>query len=309
VTPRIGLIGCGNWGRLILRDLLASGAEVHVASPTPVSRDRALALGACSASSDLSELGPVDGFVVATPTSTHAEVLDRLLPLGPPIFVEKPMTADVASARRLAAAGEGRIFVMDKWRYHPGVEAMRVEIASGRAGEVIAIRTERWAWGHPHLNVTPLWILAPHDLSIAFHLLGDLPPLRSALPLSARDTDLGLTAHFGAPGGPSVTLDIGIASHDRRRRCHVIASRATLELRDGYDQRIFVRDGAPGATGASDRIVEVGGKMPLLAELEHFLAYLRGGPPPMSTAREGLLIVERVAAIEAAIAATSVSAA
>ena len=103
-------------------------------------------------------------------------MLDRVLALGPPIFVEKAMTADVASARRVAAAGEGRLFVMDKWRYHPGVEAMRAEIAAGRVGDVLAIRTERWAWGHPHPDIGPLWILAPHDLSIVLHLMGDIPP-------------------------------------------------------------------------------------------------------------------------------------
>jgi hypothetical protein len=47
--------------------------------------------------------------------------------------------------------------------------------------------------------------------------------------------------------------------------------------------------------------------MPLLAELACFLAFLSGGPPPMSAAREGLLIVERIAAIEAAIAHNSVT--
>jgi len=308
VAPRIGLIGCGKWGRFILRDLLACGAEVHVVSPTADSRAKAIAVGARSTSSDLSELGRMDGFVVATPTGTHAEVLDRLLALGPPVFVEKAMTSDIASARRVAAAGEGRLFVMDKWRYHPGVEAMRAEIAGGRVGDVLAIRMERWAWGHPHSDISPLWILAPHDLSIVLHLIGDVPPLRSALPLSRRDPDLGLTAYLGSESGPSVTLDIGIASLDRRRRCHVMGSCATLELRDGYDERIFIRDGAPGASSTSDRVIEVGGKMPLLAEIEHFLAFLNGGPAPMSTAREGLLIVERVAAIEAALAASTASA-
>jgi len=251
----------------------------------------------------------MDGFVVATPTGTHAEVLDGVLALGPPVFVEKAMTSDVASARRVAAAGEGRLFVMDKWRYHPGVEAMRAEIAAGRVGEVLAIRMERWAWGHPHPDISPLWILAPHDLSIVLHLIGDIPPLRSALSLSRREPNLGLTAHLRSERGPSITLDIGIASLDRRRRCHVIGSCCTLELRDGYDERIFVRDGAPGASGTTDRVIEVGGKMPLLAEIEHFLAFLNGGPEPMSTAREGLLVVERVAAIEAALAASTASAA
>jgi predicted dehydrogenase len=249
VALRIGLIGCGKWGRLILRDLLACGAEVRVIGLTTASLEAAVALGAHSTSCDLSGLEQMDGFVVATPTATHAEVIDRLAPMGRPIFVEKPMTADVLSARRLAAASEGQLFVMDKWRYHPGIDAMRAEIAAGRVGEVLAIRTTRWGWGNRHGDVSALWILAPHDLAIVLHLVGDIPPVSSAYPVSARQPDLGVTAHLRADRGPSVTLDIGIASPDHRRQCLVIGSRATLHLRDSYDNRVFVRDGPPGLIG------------------------------------------------------------
>jgi hypothetical protein len=37
--------------------------------------------------------------------------------------------------------------------------------------------------------------------------------------------------------------------------------------------------------------------MPLLRELQAFVDHLRGGPPPRSSAAEGLMIVERIAAI------------
>ena len=40
--------------------------------------------------------------------------------------------------------------------------------------------------------------------------------------------------------------------------------------------------------------------MPLLLELQAFLRHLQGGPPPMTSASEGLLIVERTAEIERA---------
>jgi predicted dehydrogenase len=262
---------------------------------------RALALGAHSAQSNLSALDQMDGFVVATPTVAHAEVIEQLVPTRRPIFVEKPMTADIGSARRLTAAAENRLFVMDKWRYHSGIEAMREEIAAGRVGEILAIRTMRWGWGNPHSDVSALWILAPHDLAIVLHLIGEIPPVRSAFTVSTREPDLGVTAHLRGERGPSVTLDIGIASPDHRRRCLVIGSRATLELRDGYDECIFVRDGAPGEANASERAINVGGKMPLLAEIERFVTFLSGGPPPMSAAREGLVVVERLAAIEAAL--------
>jgi predicted dehydrogenase len=308
MAVRIGLVGCGRWGRLILRDLMQCGAQVHVAARSEASRAAALSNGASTAVGDLYELGAMDGYIVATPTISHAEVIERLLPRDGPIFVEKPMTADVASARRLTAAAGDRLFVMDKWRYHPGIEAMRAEIAAGRAGEVLAIQTVRLGWGNPHADVGALWILAPHDLSIVLHLAGALPRLQAVRALTARAPDLGLTAHLGGPGMPSVEMTIGIASPEHRRRCVVVGSRATLELRDGYDDRIFVRDGAPGSPDATQRVIDVGKRMPLLAELESFLGYIRGGPAPMSSAAEGLAIVERLGEIEAALMSVPASA-
>ncbi|WP_170181742.1 Gfo/Idh/MocA family protein [Phreatobacter stygius] len=302
MTLRIGLIGCGRWGRLILRDLTSAGAQVHVAAPTDATLAQALALGARTAERDILALGPMDGYVVATPTATHAAVLEQLLPTGRPIFVEKPMTADLASARRLAAAAGDRLFVMDKWRYHPGIEAMRAEISAGAIGEVLAIRTQRWGWGNPHDDVSALWILAPHDLSITQHLIGEIPPLRSTTVMHPAEPDLGFTVQLAGDRGPSVSMDIGIASPGHQRRCLVVGRNGAIELRDGYDDKVFARIGPPGRTGAAERVIEVGRKMPLQAEIETFLSFVAGGPPPMSTACEGLRVVERITEIEATLA-------
>jgi predicted dehydrogenase len=301
VPLRIGLIGCGRWGRVILRDLLAIGVEAHVFCRTDATAAEAMRLGACSAKSDYSGLEHMDGFVVATPTATHAEVIEWLVPTGRPIFVEKPMTADLASARRVTALAGDRLFVMDKWRYHPGIDAMRQLIAAGRLGEVLAIKTTRWGWGNPHRDVSALWILAPHDLAIVLHLIGWIPPVCSAAPVVAGDTELGFVAYLGADRGPAVMIDIGTASPGHYRRCLVIGTEATAELRDGYDQQVFTRDGPPGALSAREGTLEVGGKMPLLAELEQFANFLLGGTPPMSVARHGLLVIERLDAIETAL--------
>jgi len=75
---RVSLTGCGRWGRHILRDLLALGAEV-VADPDREACLHAAAAGASEAVSDLGELGPSDGIVVATPASTHAAVIQQAL--------------------------------------------------------------------------------------------------------------------------------------------------------------------------------------------------------------------------------------
>ena len=98
-----------------------------------------------------------------------------------------------------------------------------------------------------------------------------------------------------------MTLTIGIASPQHLRRVLVVGTQGTLELRDGYDKLVFGRTGAPGVLDAVERTFDAGDGMPLLAELQRFLGFVAGnGPPPMSSAAEGLLIVERLAAIEKA---------
>lgn len=296
--PRIGLIGCGRWGRFILRDLRALGAEVHVVCRSDATEANARKGGAASIANDIADLAGVDGVVVATPTATHAAVIGQVLALGVPIFVEKPMTADVDSARRLAAEAGPRLFVMDKWRYHPGIEEMRRLIAAGEVGDVLGIATTRWQWGNPHRDVTALWILAPHDLSIGLHLVGRIPAVERADALVPGRPDLAFTAILRDGSGPPLTLDVSIASPEHRRRCLVVGSRMTLELRDGYDDRVFARRGEPGDPAAREETFAVGDAMPLQAEIARFLAHVAGGPPPMSSAQEGVLIVERLASIE-----------
>src|SRR4051794_10816224 len=124
----VGLIGCGRWGRHILRDLLSLGCEVYVAETSAEGRAGARVGGATEIIGSARELPRVAGIVVATETIRHAAVIESLLDRQVPIFSEKPLSADCESAERLSRLAPGRLYVMDKWRYHPGVEQLR-EIA------------------------------------------------------------------------------------------------------------------------------------------------------------------------------------
>jgi predicted dehydrogenase len=175
---QIGLIGCGAWGAHILRDLQSCGAVVHVADPSESARRHANTLGAKSIVEDVSQLPQCDGYIIAAPTALHAGLIEALLDSGRPIFTEKPMTGDVASAQRIADAGKDRVYVMQKWRYHPGIERMRQELAGGRIGDILAIHLQRSGWGRSQRDINAIWTLMPHDLSIVLHWLGGIPRAR-----------------------------------------------------------------------------------------------------------------------------------
>jgi predicted dehydrogenase len=293
--PRVGLIGCGSWGRFILRDLLQLGCEVAVVARGEETVGRAEEGGAHRVVREIEELPGVEGLVVATPTISHAKVVTGLLDLSVPIFVEKPLTDDSAEADRLAAAAGDRIFVMDKWRHHPGVELLASIARSAELGEVISVRTHRLGWGNPHHDVDGVWILAPHDLSIALEILGHLPRARSAVVELIGETVAGMTAILG--DRPAVVMEVSTSSPFRQRRVAVHCTGGVAVLPDGYSDRVEIYPQSdPRDPTVPDPIRrEISTEFPLLRELRAFVEHLRGGPPPRSSAQEGADIVRRIA--------------
>jgi predicted dehydrogenase len=287
MSMRIGLVGCGRWGSHILRDLVALGASVHVADPVPEARRDALERGAASARAAVAELPDVDGLVVASTTMSHAAVIAELTGRGVPIFCEKPLCVDPGEAQALAARAADRLFVMDKWRYHAGVRALAELARSGRLGRVVGLQLQRLQWGHAHADVDPIWILAPHDLSIAVEILGQIPRPRSAVAERTGAGAAGLIATLGVD--PWLVLEISTRHPTKRRAIRVVGTDAVAQLA-GADEPIEI-------VGA-ERIA-VAGPPPLRLELEAFLGHLAGGPPPRSSAAEGARTVAVIAELRA----------
>ena len=291
----VGLVGCGRWGRHVLRDLRTLGCRVVVAARSDESRANAHAGGAEAVVPTAEALPDVAGVVVASPTVTHADVIEALLPRGVPVFTEKPMTADADRAEALATAAPDRLFVMDKWRYHPGVEALAGIAASGELGRPLGLRTTRTQWGNPHADVDALWILAPHDLAIMLEVLGDLPAPRAAV---ATHTAGRVTDFVGLLGDdPWGAFEISGRTPGYRREVRLHLEGGVAVLDDGYADAVFVyRDGpAEGLAGPAPERRPVPTDLPLLRELRAFVGHLRGWPPPKSSAADGARIVRAVA--------------
>ena len=152
---RVGLVGCGRWGRFVLRDLVALGGEVTVAVRSADSRAAALEGGAASVVESADDLTGVEGIVVATPTQTHADVVERALEHGVPVFVEKPAHRR-RRVGRATRAGRARSPVRDgQWRYHPGIEHLAAVARDGELGRVVGLRTHGSAGETPTTSTRP----------------------------------------------------------------------------------------------------------------------------------------------------------
>lgn len=300
MTPstHIGLVGCGHWGRHVLRDLKTLGCRVTTVARSPASIDRAIAGGSDAIVGSIDELPDVDGAVIVSTSETHADILERLLPRGVPLFVEKPMTLGAENARRIVEIGGSRVFVMHKWRYHPGIQAIAEIANSGELGPIHALRLQQVGWGNPHPDEDVCWNLLPHCLSITLAVLGELPP-----PVAATGDITGtrgfttLVAILG--GHPWVSIDVSSRSPSKIRSYQVLCEDGVVELTEALADSVRITRGVdPCETQKPDNapmeLRAISTEMPLLAQVREFVEHVRGGPPPRCTAHEGLVVVEAI---------------
>lgn len=286
MSKTIGLIGCGKWGRNILRDLISLKCRVIVTDPLPQARETALRMGAKLAVENALEMKNdlCDGYVIASPILTLAREAERILHLGKPVFCEKPVfTTEEEKERLLAAGASERLFAMYKFCYHPGIKALRSIIALREIGQVEMIMLQRLNWDDDFQGTDSLWLTGVHQISIVQRLIGYIPEPQSA----------AVSRHDGIITSASITLGnacpviITISSRHPVKNMSVTVSGSggVALLPDAYAESIVIKN-----KGRDTEYRRIGKEMPLLLELKEFTDYLQGGCRP----RCGFEMAERI---------------
>ena len=94
----------------------------------------------------------LDRVIVTTPDFTHADFVVRALHAGADVVVEKPLTIDAESVRRIGeaiAATGGEVITTFNYRYSPRNSTLRQVIADGDIGAVTSVHFE-WALDTVH---------------------------------------------------------------------------------------------------------------------------------------------------------------
>ena len=177
---RIGLIGCGMWGRNLARNLAALGVLAGVADRNADrARDFAAEFGTSNVPvDDLLARHDVDGVVIASASPTHAELACQALECGLHAYVEKPFALTLAEADRMAAAAtraDRQLMVGHLIRYHDAFCELETQIQAGIIGEVRHVTANRLAMGRIRATESVIHDLCPHDISLILSIMGGMP--------------------------------------------------------------------------------------------------------------------------------------
>ena len=124
-----------------------------------------------------------DAVVVATPVSSHYDIVRESILAGKHVLCEKPLCKNSEQAQELVglALAKGRtLMVGHVFLFNPGIMKLKELVESGELGELQYLSASRANLGAfcPDINVA--YDLATHDISIFNWLLGSEPEAVSA---------------------------------------------------------------------------------------------------------------------------------
>jgi predicted dehydrogenase len=181
---RVGVIGYGYWGPNIVRNL--SGLEnCHLAA---VCDKNAAALKRAARAypgvavmtefADVLRSPEIDAVAVVTPVWTHFELAKAALENGKHVFVEKPFTSTSWQAEELIELAERKhlkIMVDHTFLFSGAVKKVRELVDQGALGPLYYFDSTRVNLGLFQHDVSVVWDLAPHDLSIMDYIIKEKP--------------------------------------------------------------------------------------------------------------------------------------
>jgi predicted dehydrogenase len=128
----------------------------------------------CSDPADLLTSPAIDAVAVVTPVWTHYQLAKAALENGKHVFVEKPFTSTTEQAEELieiAARKNLTIMVDHTFLFTGAVRKIRELTESGALGDLYYYDSLRINLGLFQHDISVVWDLAPHDLSIMDHVL------------------------------------------------------------------------------------------------------------------------------------------
>jgi len=119
-----------------------------------------------------------DGYIVATPPSTHLEIAKAIMEKGYPILIEKPMALSSSDAKKIVdLSNEYNVNAMvgHLLLFHPAIIKIKELIDKGKIGKLQYIYSNRLNLGKIRTEENVFWSFAPHDIAILQYFIDSYP--------------------------------------------------------------------------------------------------------------------------------------
>jgi predicted dehydrogenase/acetyltransferase-like isoleucine patch superfamily enzyme len=306
-SARVAVLGCGYWGRHLVRNFHGLGALAAVCDPDSATASAMAEKHGVPARSVEAVLADpaIAAVVIAAPAELHAALVRRALEAGKHVFVEKPLALTLTEGEELVRFAEARgrlLMVGHLLQYHPVFERLKQFVREGRLGRLQYIYSNRLNLGKVRREENILWSFAPHDISMILALCGEPPTDVSAVGASYLHEVIAdvTTTHLTFASGIRAHLFVSWLHPFKEQKLVVVGEDGMAVFDDGqpwerkllvYPHRVQWIDGRPEPSKAEAEPVPVEPAEPLARECAHFLDCVATGRRPRTDGEEGLRVL------------------
>ena len=313
-SKKICVIGAGKWGENHIRTLYEMdclGAIVDTYEPRLIELKEKYPVDTYTDLNAAIAHG-YDGYDVVTSAETHYAIGKKLLSLGLPVIIEKPMTMTIEESKELVKIAEehnANFMVAHILLFHPGINKIKELIDAGEIGDVFYMYSTRIKFGVVRTEENVFESFAPHDLATLNYFAGTTPDsmtLHRGYFLQKDVCDYVL-AYLEYPNNVKAHIQVSWLHPFKEQRVVVIGSKGMIWFDDAGDKQVRISRKSvdfshvekpgdlPQLVDADTEIVPVDyTDLALTRELKYFVKHL-DEKPEFSTGRDGYELVKALA--------------
>ncbi len=239
----------------------------------------------------------IDGVIIATPASTHAEIARSFIERKIPVLIEKPFTTSLQDAQNLYLCWKrekGIVFIGHIYLYNPAFVATTENIK--KIGKIEHIDAQAGNWGPVRKDTTILWDWMVHDVVMVNQLLKKSPISVQAFSDKFPKFDF-LSIKLLYPQNISVLLSCSWKYPQKIRRTTILGSRGVFVFDDISSKKItfLKKDDSRLVEQSSIKYSDVS---PLTEQINAFINSIRTKKDPLTDIKQGLLVAHILDAAE-----------
>ena len=297
---KIAVIGCGVWGRNIVRNFYNLGVLEIVCDIDPENRKKILEqYPGVKVTADFNEIinnPEITAVAVVTPSHTHYKIVHAMLEAGKHVYVEKPISTVAQEAKDLTQVAHSKglvLMVGHLLLYHPAVNRLKMLIEEGELGEIVYAQSDRLNVNFFKNDRSVMWDLAPHDVSMMSYVTGK-DPIRviSAVGCSSEQNDIMDITHISIEfeGGMVGQISDSWITPKKHVQLLVRGTKATAILDDTVpENKLVVFDNFKKDISQNIKLdyLEI---EPLKLECQHFITCCETGKKARSDGDNGFMV-------------------
>jgi UDP-2-acetamido-3-amino-2,3-dideoxy-glucuronate N-acetyltransferase len=312
MQKHIAVVGCGHWGKHLVRNFFELGALYSISDPNSEIADQYASqynVKKCSFTEIIND-PTIKGVVLAVPAHLHASMALEAMNKNKHVFVEKPLAMNEVEAELMIATAKKnkvQLMVGHLLQYHPIFKTIKEYVGEGKIGEINYIYSNRLSFGRVRTEEDVIWSFAPHDISMILSLTGQEPEYVSSNAISILQKNIADTAtiHLQFKSGLKSHISVSWLHPYKEHKLVVVGQSAMLVFDDTklwheklaiYPYEVVSSKNLINLQNSNVQYIKVMEEEPLKNECQHFLDVVEKNIKPLTDGSEGLRVLKVLSA-------------